>query len=205
MAFPAQLPSFTQAEYLAFERCSAEKHEYLDGVIYAMAGSSPEHSTITANVGEIITRQLRGSNCRPFSSDMKTRCIPLAASTASKSGLYAYPDFIVVCGEPVFHDQHKDVLTNPKLIVEVLSVSTENYDRTEKFRRYQQLESFTDYLLIAQDRWHVEHFSKQAEGRWIETVETKPTGNILIGSLNCHILLAELYEWVKLPAPSALE
>lgn len=200
MVYPAQFPSFTHAEYLAFERRATEKHEYLDGVIYAMAGSSPEHSTITANVGEILTRQIRGTNCRPFTSDMKTRCLPFAEAAASKKGLYAYPDFVVVCGQPVFHDQQKDVLTNPKLIVEVLSDSTQNYDREEKFRRYQQLASFTDYLLIAQDCYCVEHHHKQADGQWIKTVVTDPAGSVLIASLNCTIPLAELYEWVKFPS-----
>jgi len=200
MVYPAQFPSFTHAEYLAFERRATEKHEYLDGVIYAMAGSSPEHSTITANVGEILTRQIRGTNCRPFTSDMKTRCLPFAEAAASKKGLYAYPDFVVVCGEPAFQDQQKDVLTNPKLIVEVLSDSTQNYDREEKFRRYQPLASFTDYLLITQDRYGVEHHHKQADGQWTQTVVTDPAGKVLIASLNCTIPLAELYEWVKFPS-----
>lgn len=199
MVYPLQLPSFTHEEYLAYERRAEEKHEYLDGVIYAMAGSSPEHSTITANVGEIITRQLRGTVCRPFSSDMKTRCIPLPISAKSQSGLYAYPDFIAVCGPPVYHDKQKDVLNNPKLIVEVLSPATEAYDREEKFRRYQQLESFTDYLLIAQDRWRVEHFAKQMDGQWIKTVVTDPSSAVVIASLNCRIPLTEVYEWVNLP------
>lgn len=197
MRLPKTLPHFTQEEYLEFERESEVKHEYLDGLVYAMAGSSPEHSTICVNISEIITRQLRGTACRPFSSDMKTRCIPVTPWTKKKRGLFAYPDLIVVCGEPSYHDQQQDVLINPKLIVEVLSPSTEAYDRDEKFKRYQQLESFTDYLLVAQDRPCVEHFVKQSDGEWSYLAETDPTGSVFIASINCRVPLAEVYEWVN--------
>lgn len=197
MTFAHALPLFTPEQYLRFERNAEEKHEYLDGLVYAMAGASPAHNVICASIGEIITRQLRGTDCRPFTSDMKTRCIPLPAGSKSRQGLFAYPDFIVVCGAPLYHDKKQDVLLNPKLIVEVLSKSTKAYDRGEKFRRYQQLASFTDYLLIAQDRPCVEHFSKQADGQWAHTVETDLGRRIFIASLNCHIPLAEVYEWVR--------
>jgi Uma2 family endonuclease len=139
MALPDTLPAFTPDEYLAFERSSESKHEYLDGLIYAMAGSSPEHSTICVNVSEVITRQLRGTPCRPFSADMMMRCLSSPSTTRRRRGLFAYPDLIVVCGGPVFHDTQQDVLVNPTLIVEVLSPSTEAYDRGEKFLRCQEL------------------------------------------------------------------
>lgn len=197
MAFAHALPLFTHEEYLRFERYAEEKHEYLDGLVYAMAGASPTHNLICASITEIITRQLRGTGCYPFTSDMKTRCIPLPAGSQSREGLFAYPDFIVACGEPRYHDEKRDVLLNPKLIVEVLSQSTANYDRGEKFQRYQQLDSLTDYLLIAQDRPCVEHFSKQLDGQWVHTVETDLAGSILIVSINCRIPLAEVYEWVR--------
>jgi Uma2 family endonuclease len=199
MTYPAALPNFTLEEYLQFERESDVKHEYLDGLIYAMAGSSPQHSTICVNVSEIITRQLRGTACRPFSSDMKTRCIPLAPQPKRKRGLFAYPDFIVVCGEPEFHDEQQDVLVNPRLIVEVLSPSTESYDREEKFARYKELESFTDYLLIAQDRSRVEHFARQANGEWTCAIETDMTKRIVLASIHCEVPLSEVYEWVTFP------
>lgn len=113
MALPDTLPSFTPDEYLAFERSSESKHEYLDGLIYAMAGPSPEHSTICVNVSEVITRQLRSTPCRPFSADMQIRCLSSPSTTRRRRGLFAYPDLIVVCGEPVFHDTQQDVLVNP--------------------------------------------------------------------------------------------
>jgi Uma2 family endonuclease len=147
MAMPDTLPTFTPDEYLAFERSSESKHEYPDGLIYAMAGSSPEHSTICVNVSEVITRQLRGTPCRPFSADMKLRCLSAPTTTGRRRGLFAYPDLIVVCGEPVFHDAQRDVLVNPTLIVEVRYLS----------------------------------------------------GSLFIASINCHLPLAEVYEWVPFP------
>lgn len=197
MAFAHALPLFTHQEYLRFERQSELKHEYLDGLVYAMAGASPAHNVICASIGEIITRQLRGTDCRPFTADMKTRCIPLPAGSKSRQGLFAYPDFIVVCDAPLYHDKKQDVLLNPKLITEVLSKSTAKYDRGEKFQRYQQLHSLTDYLLIAQDRPCIEHFSKQPDGQWTGAVETDLEGSIFIASINCRVPLAEVYEWVR--------
>lgn len=203
MALPETLPAFTPEEYLAFERGAESRHEYLDGLIYAMAGSNPEHSTICANVSAMITRQLRGGPCRPFSADMKLRCASLPSTTCRRRGLYAYPDFMVVCGEPVFQDESRDVLTNPTLIVEVLSPSTEAYDRGEKFLRYQELASLTDYLLVAQRYPCVEHFARQASGQWLLTIETRLTGRLSIASVHCQLPLAEVYEWVTFPGPEA--
>ena len=203
MALPDTLPAFTPDEYLAFERSSESKHEYLDGLIYAMAGSSPEHSTICVNVSAVITRQLRGTPCRPFSADMKIRCLSAPTTTRRRRGLFAYPDLIVVCGEPVFHDAQQDVLVNPTLIVEVLSPSTEAYDRGEKFLRYQELASLTDYLLVAQRYPCLEHFAKQAHGQWLLTIETHLSGSIFIASINCHLPLAEVYEWGQFPTSDA--
>ena len=128
MALPDTLPAFTPDEYLAFERGSESKHEYLDGLIYAMAGSSPEHSTICVSLSEVITRQLRGTPCRPFSADTKIRCLSAPTTTRRRRGLFAYPDLIVVCGELGFHDAQHGMLVNPTLIVEALSPLTEAYD-----------------------------------------------------------------------------
>jgi Uma2 family endonuclease len=203
MALPDTLPAFTPDEYLAFERSSESKHEYLDGLIYAMVGSSPEHSTICVNVSEVITRQLRGTPCRPFSADMKIHCLSSPSTTRRRRGLFAYPDLIVVCGEPVFHDTQRDVLVNPTLIVEVLSPSTEAYDRGEKFLRYQELTALTDYLLVAQRYPCLEHFAKQANGQWLLTIETHLSSSLCIASINCRLPLAEVYEWVQFPTSEA--
>ena len=128
---------FTVEEYLAFERASEERHEYLDGVIYAMAGESPDHGRICTNLVATLVPQLRGSDCEVFSKDTKVCCGPYRAHT--REGLYAYPDLVVVCGAMQFHSQAEDVLVNPKVIVEVLSPSTEAFDRGEKFHRYSAL------------------------------------------------------------------
>src|ERR687893_537969 len=112
MSFPHQHPAFTQEEYLTLERSSDIRHEYLDGFVYAMAGESPTHSTICFNLAVTIGLQLRGTPCRGFSPNMKVR--------AGDRGLYAYPDLAVVCGEPVLHEEHGDVLLNPAVIFEVL-------------------------------------------------------------------------------------
>jgi Uma2 family endonuclease len=196
MALPEVLPAYTPEEYLVFERASESKHEYLDGVIYAMAGSSAEHSTICVNLSAIITRQLRGTACRPFSSDIKVHCRPLTASSTRKRGLFAYPDFVVVCGTPLYHDEHPDVLVNPTLIVEVLSTATEAYDRGEKFLRYQELASCTDYLLVSQRYPCLEHYARQPGGQWLLTIERRLTGSLFMASLNCCLPLAEVYEWI---------
>jgi Uma2 family endonuclease len=203
VALPDTLPAFTPDEYLAFERVSESKHEYLDGVIYAMAGSSPEHSTICANLSEIITRQLRGTACRPFSADTKVCCLPLATPTQRKRGLFAYPDFVVFCGAPLYHDEQQDVLINPTLIVEVLSAATEAYDRGEKFLRYQELASFTDYLLVAQRYPCLEHYAKQPSGQWLLTIERSLAASIYIASINCRLPLAEVYEWINFASSDA--
>jgi Uma2 family endonuclease len=130
---------------------------------------------------------------------MKIRCLSAPTTARRRRELFAYPDLIVVGGEPVFHDIQQDVLINLTLIVEVLSPSTEAYDRGEKFLRYQELPSLTDYLLVAQRYPCLEHFTKQAHGQWLLTIETRLSGGIFIASMHCHLPLAEVYEWVQFP------
>ena len=113
---------FTVAEYLTFERAADERHEYLDGVIYAMAGESPNHGRICTNLTMSLGTQLRGSPCEVFSKDTKVRSGPAQAHT--RTGLWSYPDLVVVCGQGQYHDQYQDVLLNPRMLVEVLSPST---------------------------------------------------------------------------------
>src|SRR5918912_2827853 len=128
MALPRALPSFTPEQYLSLERFSEIRHEYLDGFVYAMAGESPEHSAICFNLAGSLHGQHRDTPCRGFSPNMKV--------CTDKRSLYAYPDLIIVCGEPRFHDEHRDIITNPTVIFEVLSRSTEACDKGEKFERY---------------------------------------------------------------------
>ena len=146
MALPQQfLPTMSAEHYLLLERATEERHEFIDGVVYAMAGESPDHSTICFNLATIIGAQIRDQPCRGFSPNMKVR--------TSSGDLFAYPDLMIVCGEEKFHDKRGDVLLNPTVIFEVLSPSTEKYDRGEKFLRYRtQIESLEDYVLVSHDR-----------------------------------------------------
>ncbi|MCY7377054.1 MAG: Uma2 family endonuclease [Pyrinomonadaceae bacterium] len=187
MALAKAYPVFSVEDYLEFERVQPERHEFLDGSVYAMAGESPNHSTICFNLNTIIGLQLRGKRCRGFSPNMKI--------ATNEKGLYSYPDLAVVCGEPKFHDKKKDVIVNSTVIVEVLSPSTEQYDRGEKFLRYVNgIESLTDYLLIAQEKPLIEHFQKQANGEWIKEDFAGLEAVCPIESIECLVSLAELYE-----------
>ncbi len=151
----------TPEEYLTAERQADFKSEYFDGEVFAMAGASYAHNLIVANVIAELRGQLKHQPCTVVPSDLR-----LWIETARH---YLYPDVTVVRGEPAFTDEAFDTLLNPILIVEVLSKSTKDYDRGEKFTLYRTLPSFAEYVLIAQDRHHVEHFARQADGRWILT------------------------------------
>ena len=132
-----------------------------------MAGESPDHGRICVNLTHRLAAQLDGSGCEVFSKDLKVRCGPLPRPGGSLQGLFAYPDLVIVCGALQFHDQVRDVLLNPRVIVEVLSPSTEAFDRGEKFRRYRAwLPTLSDYVLVAQDRPLIDHYHRQEDGTW---------------------------------------
>lgn len=193
MALPKSKSWFSPDEYLALERKSAVKHEYLDGQIYAMAGASPTHNQICFNTTVAIGVQLKGSSCIGYTSDQKIRTDPM--------DLFSYPDLTIVCGTPQFHDNQKDVILNPTVIIEVLSPKTEEYDRSEKFTRYQNLKSLTDYILISQTRPAVEHFVRQKGKRqWLYTLESDLQAEIEIASVGCKLRLAGIYDRVVFPA-----
>jgi Uncharacterized protein conserved in cyanobacteria len=148
---------YTPEEYLALERASAYKSEYYDGEVFAMSGASRRHVLIVTNLVTQLATQLKKRACEVYSADMRLKIEITRA--------YTYPDVIVVCGEPQFSDKQKDTLINPTVIIEVLSESTQGYDRGGKFEQYRTLESFKEYLLISQDKPHVEHFVRQADNR----------------------------------------
>jgi len=183
---------FTVEEYLALERAADFKSEYFNGIIYAMAGSSPEHSAITTNITGVIYGQLADKPCQTYSNDMKVR--------ASPEGLFAYPDLSVVCGAPQFHDEKRDVLINPVVIVEVLSDSTEAYDRGKKFIQYRHLDSLQDYLLIAQDEACIEHYSRQSADTWLLTTARRLDATLYVASIDCTLALAGIYRNVTFDA-----
>lgn len=174
----------TAEEYLAFERDAKDKHEFIGGRIVAMAGATDRHNVIASNAfGELYT-QLKKTKCRAFASDMRVN---------AKRGNYFYPDIVVTCGERKFEDGKKDVLTNPTVIIEVLSKSTKLKDRNEKFDSYIQLESLTDYVLIEQNSMRVEHFSKTANDDWQVRIYTEANETTIFESISCRLTLAEIY------------
>lgn len=183
----------TPADYLALERQAETKSEYFNGGIYAMSGASRNHNRITFNLARRIGNQLDGKPCEGYVNDMRVKVSP--------TGLYTYPDVIVVCGEPRFEDDQFDTLLNPKVIIEVLSESTEKYDRGDKFAHYQTLDSLTDYLLVAQNQPYIERFQRQADGSWRYSTAQGLEAEINIPAIECVLRLAEVYERVTFPEP----
>ena len=175
-------------EYLAFERRSEGRHEYLDGEIFAMTGASRYHNRLAVNLALILGTQVRGGPCELYIADMRVR--------VAATGLYTYPDLAVVCGEARFDDAHLDTLLNPTLIIEILSPSTEATDRGRKFAHYQKVDSLAEVLLIAQDRVAVEHYSRQREGGWHRRETTSLDDRLILPSIGCELPLAEVYERV---------
>lgn len=187
-------PQYTLAEYLAFEEGSSIKHEYMAGHIYAMAGASPEHNQIAFNLTSIIGRQLQGVPCRGYSSDQKIRI--------EAADLNTYADVTIVCGEPQYQAEDRLLLLNPRVVIEVLSPSTEAWDRGGKWTCYQQLTSLTDYLLVSQDRVQIEHYVRAPDGSWRYTRETGLKSIINVASINCRIALADVYAGIEVPPPA---
>jgi Uma2 family endonuclease len=178
-------------EYLGIERKSEIRSEYLNGEMFAMVGASREHNLIVANLTREITQQLKGKPCELYPTDMRVR-IPA-------TGLYTYPNVVVVCGEPLFEDEHVDTLLNPTLIIEVLSESTESYDRGKKFSHYQTVSALVEYLLVAQDEYRIEQFVKQPDGHWLYSDARSPEGSLELASIQCVLALKEVYDRVALP------
>lgn len=184
-----RIPFYTIEEYREREYESDIRHEYYAGQIFAMAGGTPAHSQIGANVLIALGIQLRGGGCRVFNSDLRVN-----ANTYE-----LYPDVTVVCGEPQFTGRRADALTNPTLIVEVLSSSTEAYDRSEKFDVYSLCSSVQEYLLVAQDRARVERFLRQPDGTWNFTLAQGLEGTLPLESIGCELHLSEVYENITFP------
>lgn len=180
---------YTPEEYLALERQAEHKSEYFDGEIFAMTGASRRHNLVAANVLAALHRQLRKRPCEIYSSDMRVKVSP--------TGLYTYPDVVIVCGEPFFDDKQKDTLLNPTVLVEVLSKSTASYDRGEKFEHYRKLDSLAEYLVIAQNKYHVEHYIRQPDNRWLLSETDDRQQTIHLSSIECDLALADIYDKVE--------
>lgn len=188
MADAAERLKVTPEEYLAFERGSEEKHEYVDGEIFAMSGGTFKHALIAQNIARELDNALLDRPCRVLGSDMRIK--------AEAVGSYHYPDVSVLCEEPRFEDATEDVLLNPKLVVEVLSESSERYDRGDKFARYRTIESLTDYVLISQTTELVEHYHRlpgdDGDDAW--RYRALRAGDVFeLSSLACAIPVARIY------------
>ena len=177
-------------EYLAIERQAKYKSEYFDGQIFAMSGASKQHNLIVANVLGELHAQLKKRPCTVYPSDMRLKVSP--------TGLYTYPDVSVVCGEAEFDDEQQDTLLNPIIIVEILSKSTEGYDRGEKFEHYRKLDSLVEYILIAQDKHHIEHYVRQPNHQWLLTETDSLQEIIQLPSIGCQLALVDVYDKVKI-------
>ena len=199
-AQPVTKPLYTVEEYLQMERASEVRHEYLDGEIFEMAGETIAHGDISTNLTRIISTQLLGTPCRTLSKDTKIQSGWLPRPRRMMKGLFSYPDVVIVCGTPRTHEEYKDILLNPTVIIEVLSESSELFDRTEKFRRYcTHLETLTDYMLVAQNEPLIDSYHKTEAGRWewssVEGLESE----LSINSINCRLPLADVYDRVEFP------
>jgi Uma2 family endonuclease len=185
-------PGLSEEEYLRLERESEVRHEYLAGEIFAMVGASRAHNLIAGNTYARLHAQLRKRPCEIYNNDMRVR-VPVAK-------LYTYPDIIVTCGDSQFADEEFDTLLNPTTIIEVLSPSTESYDRGKKFQYYRTIRSLKEYLLVTQDAYHIDQFVRQGEINWLLTEHDGPTATVHLASIDCTLALANLYEKVDIPS-----
>jgi len=175
----------TIEEYLAFERETETRLDYLNGETFAMTGASHEHNVIVTNAVAALRPQLRSRGCTLYANDMRVR---------TPADLFTYPDLVVVCGERRFDDPRRDTLLNPTVLLEVLSESTRDYDRGTKFTHYRMIPSLVEYVLVAQDGIHVEHFVRQASDRWLLTEIAGREQTLELSSIRCKLALRDVYE-----------
>jgi len=183
-------PYVSPQEYLALERQAENKHEYVDGEIFAWAGASRKHNLIALSIAGELRQQLKGKPCEAYQSEMRVK--------APASRAYVYPDVVVVCGEPQFEDDYVDTLLNPTVVFEVLSKSTESYNRLAKSAYYRTIESLSEYLLVAQEEYRVEQYVKQVAGRWLLTEVRSLDATIDLESIHCSLALRDIYDRITI-------
>jgi len=182
-------PYISPQEYLRLERQAEYKSEYLNGEIFAMSGASRKHNLLTLNIGGSLNQQLRGRACEAYTSDMRVK--------VSVTGLYTYPDVVVVCGEPHFEDDYLDTLSNPTVLIEVLSKSTERYDRIAKSSYYRTLDSLAEHLLVAQDEVRLEQYVRNPDGSWL-LLDYRSLDDVAeLKSIGCSLTLRDVYDKVR--------
>ncbi len=180
---------FTEEQYLALEETAEDKNEYLDGEIIPMTGGSTNHNQIAGNLYIALTLALKKQNYRIFIGDVRL-WVP-------KVRLYTYPDVMVILGKPEYHNNRTDMITNPQVIVEVLSKSTKNYDRGDKFKLYKTIPSFREYILIDQTQINVEQYSKTENKRWLYSEYDEEDTALVFNSFEVEVPLSDIYEKVN--------
>lgn len=184
---------YTPEDYLEMERKSEIRHEFIDGEIFEMAGAGKRHNQISANLIRLIGNQILDRDCNIYANDMRVRI----ASTDK----YTHPDIVGICGEEDFEDENEDTILNPLLLIEILSKSTEAYDRGTKFEFYQTIESFNEYLLITQEPFRVEQFIRQDGNIWTYLEFRRPEHIIQLSSIDCTLSLQDIYHKVEQKFP----
>jgi Uma2 family endonuclease len=185
------VPQLSFEDWLAAERAATDQRsEFIAGEVFAMTGATETHNLIVANVVRELGNALKGKPCRVYPSDLKVRI--------EAENMGTYPDAMVICGDRAFYDDRRDVVTNPTLIVEVLSESSEAYDRGNKFRHYRALPSLQAYLLLSQQRVQAELFVRQPDGSWNLSVFADPTDRIPLAAIGAELVLGEAYDKVEL-------
>ena len=179
---------YTPDEYLALEETAEGKSEYYKGEIFAMSGGSANHNRIVSSINAFFHSGLRGRRCESFTSDMRVQ--------VKAHGLFTYPDAMIICGQPEFWNNRNDTVTNPILIVEVLSESTKDYDRGQKFEFYRTIPTLRDYVLIHQDRVHIEYYHKLEDGRWLLTEIGDPEALLILETVDLTLPVRSIYERV---------
>lgn len=189
MGIPATTQRLTEIEYLERERIAEFKSEFFDGETFAMAGGTLRHSLIATNLAREFGNQLRNKRCTAFNADLRVKI--------EASGLYTYPDLSVICGDPQFLNGNQDTVTNPTMIIEVLSDSTEAYDRGKKFEHYRQIPSLQEYLLVNQKEPRVEQFLRQENGGWLLKEVNGLDATLFSSALDATVALAEIFSRVE--------
>ncbi|MFO1352206.1 MAG: Uma2 family endonuclease [Gammaproteobacteria bacterium] len=182
-------PKLSPEDYLALERSSEQRHSYFRGEMFAIGGASPRHNRIVMNTSALLWQQFRKRPCQVYTSDMRVK--------VNASGLYTYPDIVAICGEERYDDQRQDTLINPLLIIEVLSESTEAYDRGDKFGHYQKLESLQEYILVSQSNPKIECFTRQTDNTWLYVSIMGLDAILRLATIECELRLTEVYERVE--------
>jgi Uma2 family endonuclease len=182
--------NYTVEEYLEREEISLDKNEYRDGEIVPMTGGSTNHNEIAGNFYSDFKFSMKGKNYKIYIGDVKLYI--------SNYNLYTYPDIIIISGKPVYEGSNTTTVTNPLIVVEVLSKSTKNYDKTDKFRYYRSIDSLQEYIMIDQYEYYVEQFSKNSNGQWVLTEYESQDDVLSLQSVDLKILLSDIYEGINL-------